>query len=118
MAERRMFAKTIVCSDKFLELPVSARLLYFTLGMNAYDRGVLINAKTLALSTDCSLNDIDELVKHGYLYPVEDGHYVITHWYENNGIGETAKKRSNYSYRQWRKAVIDRDGKCVECGSK
>jgi hypothetical protein len=41
----------------------------------------------------------------------------IVHWYENNGIGETAKKRNNYKYRQWRSEVIARDGfRCTECG--
>ena len=37
MAERRMFAKTIVLSDAFLDMPMSARCLYFTLGMLADD---------------------------------------------------------------------------------
>ena len=29
MAEKRMFAKTIVLSDAFLDMPMSARCLYF-----------------------------------------------------------------------------------------
>lgn len=32
MAERRMFAKTIILSDEFLDMPSSARCLYFTHG--------------------------------------------------------------------------------------
>lgn len=42
MAERRMFAKTIVTSDEFLDMPATARCLYFTLGMFADDDGVLV----------------------------------------------------------------------------
>ena len=41
MAERRMFAKTIIDSDAFLEMPISARLLYYDLGMRADDDGFL-----------------------------------------------------------------------------
>ena len=39
MAERRMFAKTIVLSDAFLDLPLGSRCLYYTLGMLADDDG-------------------------------------------------------------------------------
>ena len=39
MAERRMFAKTIVLSDAFLDMPPTARCLYFTLGMLSDDDG-------------------------------------------------------------------------------
>jgi hypothetical protein len=39
MANRRMFSKAIVQSSKFLRMPVSARELYFQLGMYADDDG-------------------------------------------------------------------------------
>ena len=35
MAERRMFAKTIIDSDAFIDMPTSARLLYYDLGMRS-----------------------------------------------------------------------------------
>lgn len=35
MAERRMFAKTIIDSDAFLDMPQSTQLLYFQLSMRA-----------------------------------------------------------------------------------
>ena len=41
MAERRMFAKSIIGSARFLRMPVSARLLYYDLGMQADDDGVV-----------------------------------------------------------------------------
>ena len=37
MAERRMFAKTIIDSDSFIDMPVTARLLYYDLAMRADD---------------------------------------------------------------------------------
>ena len=40
MAERRMFAKAIVGSARFLRMPATSRLLYYDLGMAADDDGV------------------------------------------------------------------------------
>ena len=115
-----MFAKTIVLSDAFLDMPLSARCLYFTLGMEAMNKGLLKNTKSIARVIGCSENDVDILVKNGFLKEIGDEffQYEITHWYENNGIGETAKKRNNYKYRKWRKDVILRDGCCQKCGSE
>ena len=45
MAERRMFARTIVESDAFLDMPLSAQSLYVHLVMNADDWGVVNNPR-------------------------------------------------------------------------
>ena len=119
MADRRMFAKAIVLSDTFMRLPVTAKCLYYTLGVIAYDKGIVINAISTARAIGCSDKDVEILVENKFLREIEDGHYQIVHWYENNGIGETAKKRNNYTYRKWRIAVIERDGKrCSKCGAE
>lgn len=119
MAERRMFAKTIIDSDAFIDMPTSARLLYYDLGMRAYDKGIVNNVFSIARSVGCTKDDVECLIANGFIKPlVEYGTFEIVHWYENNGIGETAKKRNNYKYRQWRLSIINRDGKCMVCGSK
>ena len=122
MAERRSFSMDIVGSDAFLELPKSAQLLYFHIGVRARDKGVLNNIFTIARLLSCTKDDVKDLLDNGFIKPIVDSElgdeWQIVHWYENNGIGETAKKRNNYCYRQWRKAVIDRDKKCVVCGSE
>lgn len=117
MAERRMFAKTIVLSDAFLDLPLPAQVLYFHFGVTAYDKGIVIGAKSIARAIGCAEENIRILVDGGYLAEIEDGNYKIVHWYENNSTC-AAKKRNTYEYRQWRKAVINRDGCCQLCGSK
>lgn len=117
MAEKRMFAKTIVLSDTFLDMPLSAQALYFHFGVSAYDKGIIIGAKSLARAIGCTEADITTLVNSGFLSEIEDGKYKIVHWYENNCLG-SAKKRNTYAYRQWRNAVIKRDGCCHLCGSK
>lgn len=116
MAEKRMFAKSIVLSDAFLDMPMSARCLYFTLGMVAYNKGIVVGARTMAAATGCGEDDIKTLVERGYIKPIEDGLFKIVHWYENNNSG-TVKARNTYAYRKWREEIIERDKKCVWCGS-
>lgn len=58
MAERRMFAKTIIDSDSFLDMPLSAQALYFHLSMRADDDGFInnpkkSNARLVARTTIC-----------------------------------------------------------------
>ena len=50
MAERRMFAKSITGSARFLRMPVSSRLLYYDLGMAADDDGIVEAFSILRLS--------------------------------------------------------------------
>ena len=47
MAERRMFAKTIIDSDSFLDMPLSAQCLYFHLSMRADDDGFVNNPRKI-----------------------------------------------------------------------
>ena len=47
MAERRMFSKTIVDSDAFLDMPMSTQCLYFHLNMRADDDGFVNNPKRI-----------------------------------------------------------------------
>lgn len=47
MANRRMFAKTIIDSDAFLEMPDSSQLLYFHLAMRADDDGFINNPRKI-----------------------------------------------------------------------
>lgn len=118
MAERRMFAKTIIDSDAFLDMPLSTQALYFHIGMVAQDKGIVNNIFSIARCIGADNTDVLTLVEKNFIKPIiSDGTFEIVHWYENNGIGETAKKRNSYKYRQWREIVLKRDKKCVKCGS-
>ena len=59
MAERRMFARTIVTSDDFLDMPMSARCLYFTLGMFADDDGFVNSPKSIMRQVGASNDDMN-----------------------------------------------------------
>lgn len=99
MAERRMFAKSIVLSDAFLDMPLSAQAIYFHLCMSAENKGFLNNVYSTTRAVNGNKEDVKCLIDNGYLQQTKAG-FEITHWYENNGIGETAKKRNNYKYRK------------------
>lgn len=84
MAEKRMFAKTIVLSDDFLDMPMSARCLYFTLNMVADDDGFVNAPKGVMRQCGCSLDDMKILVAKSFVIPFESGVVVIRHWRINN----------------------------------
>ena len=84
MAERRMFAKTIVLSDAFLDMPINARCLYFTLGMVADDDGFLNSPKSIMRQIRASEGDMMSLVSNKFIIPFESGIVVIKHWRINN----------------------------------
>jgi hypothetical protein len=84
MAERRMFAKSIIDSDMFLDMPVTAQLLYFQLGMRADDDGFLNNPKRIMRDVRSSEDDMKVLIAKKYIIPFESGVVVIRHWRIHN----------------------------------
>lgn len=84
MAERRMFAKTIVLSDAFLDMPLSARCLYFTLGMLADDDGFVNSPKSIMRQCGASDGDLQCLLDNRFIILFETGVIVIKHWRINN----------------------------------
>ena len=84
MAERRMFSKSIVLSDAFLDMPLSARCLYFTLGMLADDDGFVGNPKSIMRQCGASQDDMLVLLQKRYLLGFDSGVIVIKHWRMNN----------------------------------
>ena len=63
MAQKRMFSLSVVDTDKFLEMPVSARLLYYELGMRADDDGFVDNWKKILLFTGLKEDDMKIIAK-------------------------------------------------------
>lgn len=87
MAERRMFAKIVIESDLFIELPLSAQVLYFHLGLNAKDNGIIDNIKAICRAIQVSETNIEILIVKGFLKKcLKEGEYFITHWKINNGL--------------------------------
>ncbi|UYO61846.1 HNH endonuclease [Acetobacterium wieringae] len=118
MADRRMFAKTIIDSDAFLDMPVASQLLYFHLCMRADDDGYLNNALSIIKCIGLTKLDIQPLLNREYIKQFGTG-YQILDWEVATGKAENARKRNTYKYRKWRDSVLKRDGhKCQKCGSE
>ncbi len=96
MAERRMFAKSIVLSDAFLDMPLSARCLYFTLGMLADDDGFVGNPKGIMRQCGASQDDMSILLQKRYVLGFESGVIVIKHWRMNNYLQNDRHKPTTY----------------------
>lgn len=84
MAEKRMFAKSIVLTDAFLDMPMSARCLYFTLGMLADDDGFVGSPKSIMRQCGASQDDMNVLISKRFVLAFESGVIVIKHWRINN----------------------------------
>lgn len=86
MAERRMFAKSIIGSARFLRMPPSSRLLYYDLGMYADDDGV-VEAFSVMRQTSATEDDLRVLVSKGFVTVLnEDLVTLIEDWNTNNFI--------------------------------
>jgi hypothetical protein len=86
MAERRMFAKTIIDSDLFLDMPLSAQALYFHLGMRADDDGFVNNPKKIQRMVAATDDDAKLLISKQFVIPFESGVVVVKHWKIHNYI--------------------------------
>ena len=96
MAERRMFAKTIVDSDMFIDMPMSARLLYYDLAMRADDDGFVNSPKKIMRFVGASMDDMNVLIAKQFIIPFESGVVVIKHWRIHNYIRKDTYKETPY----------------------
>jgi hypothetical protein len=96
MAERRMFSKRIVRSAKFLKMPVSSRELYWQLGIEADDDGVVEAFNTMRI-IGATEDDLKVLASKGFIQILnEDLVTYILDWNENNKLRADRKVDSIY----------------------
>ena len=114
MAERRMFAKTIIDSDAFIDMPLSTQALYFHLSMRADDDGFINNPKKIQRMVGASDDDLKILVMKRYLLPFESGVVVVKHWKIHNYIQKDRYKPTVYTEE---KAMLEvkENGSYTEC---
>lgn len=113
MAERRMFAKTIVLSDAFLDLPMSARCLYFTLGMFADDDGFVNSPRGIMRQCGASEDDMKLLLAKKFLLAFDSGVIVIKHWRINNYLRSDRYQGTKY-IEEKESLIIDQNGAYVQ----
>lgn len=96
MAERRMFARTIIDSDAFLDMPITARLLYYDLAMRADDDGFVNAPKRIMRTVGASDDDLQILAAKKFIIPFDNGVVVIKHWRIHNYIRKDTYNRTPY----------------------
>ncbi len=96
MAEKRMFAKTIIDSDAFLDMPLSTQALYFHLSMRADDDGFINNPRKIQRVVGAADDDLKLLMLKNFVIPFESGVCVIKHWHIHNYIRSDRYKPTVY----------------------
>ena len=92
----RMFSTRIANSAKFLKMPLSTQALYFHLGLNADDDGI-VEAFPVMRTCGAAEDDLKILVAKGYAIILnEDLVTFISDWRENNKIRADRKRDSIY----------------------
>ena len=91
-----MFAKTIIDSDAFLDMPMSARLLYYDLGMRADDDGFINSPKKIMRMIGASNDDVNILIARKFVIPFDSGVVVIKHWRINNYLRNDRYTETKY----------------------
>lgn len=107
MAERRMFAKTIIDSDAFLDMPLTTQALYFHLSMRADDEGFINNPKKIMRMIGASEDELRLLVAKCFIIPFESGVCVIKHWRIHNYLRSDRFKPTVYAEERAQLVVKD-----------
>ncbi len=90
-----MFDRAIIDTDKFMDLPVSAKALYFLLGMEADDEGFVSYKKVLRIHGGTN-DDIKVLMAKNFIIGFPSGVVVITDWNTNNYLDSRRTKETEY----------------------
>ena len=114
MAERRMFAKTIIDSDAFLDMPLSTQALYFHLSMRADDEGFINNPKKIQRMVGSSEDDLKLLTAKRFILAFDSGVIVIKHWKLHNYIRSDRFKPTMYL--EEKSQLITKENKAYSVG--
>ena len=117
MAERRMFAKRIIDSDAFTELPPTTQALYFHLCMGADDDGFNNQIRRGMFNAHADRNDFELLVQKRFIIPFDSGVIVIKHWRMHNLIKNDRYKHTAY-IDEMSALVLKENGVYTESGTQ
>lgn len=106
MATRRMISRQIVDSDAFLDMPVTARLLYYDLNMRADDDGFVNAPKKIMRMVGASTDDMNILLAKKFVIGFDSGIVVIKHWRIHNYIRRDTYQETTYKEE---KALLELD---------
>ena len=107
-AEKRMFSKSVVLCDTFLDMPATARCLYFTLNMLADDDGFVDSPKSVMRQSGASEDDMKILLAKFFLIPFDTGIVVIRHWRINNYLRSDRYRETRYLNEKAEPKLLDK----------
>ena len=67
---------SVVCSDKFLELPNSTQALYFHICARADEKGYIYNPKSLTRGVGAKCSDMTALINGKFVISYKDSGYI------------------------------------------
>lgn len=90
-----MMSKSIIETDKFMDMPMSAQCLYFHLLLRADDDGFIVSPKRTMRSIGCTDDDMKILIAKSYVLAFESGVIVVKHWRIHNYVKRDRYKQSS-----------------------
>ena len=93
-----MFAKSVIDSDLFLDMSMTAQALYFHLAMRADDDGFVNNPRKIQRMIGASDDDCRILIAKQFIIPFDSGIVVIRHWRIHNYIQKDRYKPTLYEH--------------------
>lgn len=102
-----MFAKTIIDSDAFIDMPLSTQALYFHLSMRADDEGFINSPKKIQRMVGATEDDLKLLIAKNFIIPFESGVVVIKHWKIHNYIRKD--RITETVYQEEKKQLVEKE---------
>lgn len=96
MASKRMFKLSVVSSDAFTAMTLSAQALYFHLNLRADDDGFIDSPLRIMREIGANQGDMEQLLKKRYLIYYESGVIVVKHWRLHNTLRKDRYKPTLY----------------------
>lgn len=96
MANKRMFSREIMESDRFVNLSQSARLLYVYINLNADDDGFTGRTRAIEYLANADDSDLQELIEADFIIRFDTGVIVVTDWKTHNTIQKDRYKETAY----------------------
>jgi len=90
-----MFDRAIIDTDKFMDLGLTSKAMYFLLGMEADDEGFVSYKKVLRIHGG-NEDDVKVLIAKGFLIAFPSGVVVITDWNANNYLDKNRLRPTEY----------------------
>lgn len=107
MADKRMFNKLLVDSDKFLDMPLTTQAFYFHLCLRADDEGFINSPKKIMRMTGARDDDLKILISKKFIMPFPSGVVAVKHWLVHNKIRNERIKTTLHKKEKEQINIID-----------